>query len=149
MVTWVVTLLIGAVMIWLPERYAWSGFNRFVQFLLIVLILQLALLHIRLYTKAFRRYVTTFTQTVAIVTIALVVGLAVLLVLPAHDRRVGRLPRPLLALRRRRHDPRRRRHRPHPARERAVRAEEGRVRRASLRRRGSRRCSPGRRTPTA
>ncbi|MET0780725.1 MAG: hypothetical protein ABWZ16_04295 [Microbacterium sp.] len=82
MVTWVVTLLIGAVMIWLPERYAWGGFNRFVQFLLIVLILQLALLHIRLYTKAFRRHVTGFTQTVTIITIALVVGLAVMLVLP-------------------------------------------------------------------
>ena len=82
MVTWVVTLLIGAVMIWLPERYSWSGFNRFVQFLLIVLILQLALLHIRLYTKAFRRHVTGFTQTVTIITIALVVGLAVMLVLP-------------------------------------------------------------------
>lgn len=82
MVTWVVTLLIGAVMIWLPERYSWSGFNRFVQFLLIVLILQLMLLHLRLYTRAFRRHVTTFTQIVAIVTIALVIGLAIMLVLP-------------------------------------------------------------------
>lgn len=82
MVTWVVTLLIGAVMIWLPERYSWSGFTRFVQFLVIVLILQLALLHIRLYTKAFRRYVTTFTQIVAIVTITLVIGLAIMLVIP-------------------------------------------------------------------
>jgi MFS family permease len=82
MVTWVVTLLIGAVMIWMPERYSWSGFTRFVQFLLIVLILQLALLHIRLYTKAFFRHVTTFTQIVTIVTICLVIGLAVMLVLP-------------------------------------------------------------------
>jgi MFS family permease len=82
MVTWVITLLIGAVMIWMPERYSWSGFNRFVQFLLIVLILQLALLHIRLYTKAFFRHVTTFTQIVAIVTITLVIGLAIMLVLP-------------------------------------------------------------------
>ncbi|WP_314505432.1 hypothetical protein [uncultured Microbacterium sp.] len=82
MVTWVVTLLIGAVMIWMPERYSWSGFTRFIQFLLIVLILQLALLHIRLYTKAFFRHVTTFTQIVAIVTITLVIGLAVMLVLP-------------------------------------------------------------------
>jgi hypothetical protein len=82
MVTWVITLLIGAVMIWMPERYSWSGFNRFVQFLLIVLILQLALLHIRLYTKAFFRHVTTFTQIVVIVTITLVIGLAIMLVLP-------------------------------------------------------------------
>ncbi|MGA1828220.1 hypothetical protein, partial [Microbacterium sp.] len=82
MVTWVVTLLIGAVMIWLPERYPWGGLNRFVQFLLIVLVLQLALLHIRLYTKALQRHVTTFTQIVAIVTITLVIGLAIMLVLP-------------------------------------------------------------------
>lgn len=82
MVTWVVTLLIGAVMIWLPERYSGGGFNRFVQFLLIVLILQLALLHVRLYTKAYLRHVTTFTKTVAYVTITLVVVLAVLLVIP-------------------------------------------------------------------
>jgi hypothetical protein len=82
MATWVITLLIGAVLIWLPERSSWGGFSRFVQFLLIVLILQLALLHIRLYMKAFRRHVTAFTQTVAVITIALVVGLAVMLVLP-------------------------------------------------------------------
>ena len=82
MATWVVTLLIGAVMIWMPERYPWAGFNRFVQFLLIVLVLQLLLLHIRLYTKAFLRHVTTFTQIVAIVTITLVIGLAIMLVLP-------------------------------------------------------------------
>lgn len=82
MVTWVMTLLIGAVMIWLPERYSWSGFTRFAQFLVIVLILQLALLHIRLYTKALRRHVTTFTQIVAIVTITLVIGLAIMLVIP-------------------------------------------------------------------
>lgn len=82
MVTWLVTLLIGAVMIWLPERYPWGGLNRFVQFLLIVLVLQLALLHLRLYTKALQRHVTTFTQIVAIVTITLVIGLAIMLVLP-------------------------------------------------------------------
>jgi hypothetical protein len=80
--TWVLTLLLGAVMIWMPERYYWGGFSRFVQFLLIVLVLQLALLHLRLYTKAFQRYETPFTRVVAIVTIALVVALAALLVLP-------------------------------------------------------------------
>jgi hypothetical protein len=82
MLTWVVSLLIGAFLIWLPERYEWSGYTRFVQFLLIVLILQLALLHIRLYTKAYRRHVTVFTQIIAIVTITLVIVLAVMLVLP-------------------------------------------------------------------
>jgi MFS family permease len=82
MATWVITLLIGAVMIWLPDRYPWVGLSRLVQFLLIVLVLQLALLHIRLYMKALQRYVTPFTQTVAVITIALVIGLAVMLVLP-------------------------------------------------------------------
>lgn len=82
MAAWVAALLIGAVMIWLPDRSSWGGFARFVQFLLIVLVLQLALLHVRLYMKAFRRHVTPFTQTVAVITIALVIGLAAMLVLP-------------------------------------------------------------------
>lgn len=82
MVIWIVTLLVGAVLIWLPERNSWGGFDRFVQFLVIVLILQLLLLHIRLYAKAFQRYVTGFTQAVFIITIALVAGLAALLILP-------------------------------------------------------------------
>ncbi|QKJ18600.1 hypothetical protein [Microbacterium hominis] len=82
MASWIIALLIGAVMIWMPERFPWSGFTRTVQFLLIVLILQLVLLHLRLYTKAFQRYVTPFTQVVAIATIALVVGLAALVIVP-------------------------------------------------------------------
>ena len=82
MASWVIALLLGAVLIWMPERYPWGGYTRFMQFLLIVLVLQLVLLHLRLYTKAFRRYVTTFTQTVAVVTIALVVGLAALVIVP-------------------------------------------------------------------
>lgn len=80
--SWIAILLIGAVMIWMPERYSWGGFSRFIQFLLIVLILQLALLHVRLYMKAFQRYDTPFTRVVAIATLTLVVSLAVLLVLP-------------------------------------------------------------------
>lgn len=82
MATWIVTLLLGAVMIWMPERFPWIGFSRFIQFLLIVLVLQLALLHVRLYMKAFQRYDTAFTRVVAIVTISLVVALAALLVIP-------------------------------------------------------------------
>ena len=125
MASWVIALLIGAVLIWMPERYPWGGFTRFIQFLLIVLILQLALLHLRLYLKAFRRYVTAFTQTVG----------------DHHDRPrrrprraadrsprrrgVRRLQRPLLADRGRRRHPRRGRHGADPARECAVRAEEG------------------------
>lgn len=82
MATWVIALLIGAVLIWMPDRYSWDGMTRFIQFLLIVLILQLVLLHLRLYMRAFQRYVTAFTQTVVVVTIALVVGLAALLIVP-------------------------------------------------------------------
>ena len=80
--TWVALLLIGAIMIWMPERYYWGGFSRFIQFLLIILILQLGLLHLRLYMKAFQRHDTPFTRVVAIVTITLVVALAALLVIP-------------------------------------------------------------------
>lgn len=80
--TWIAALLIGAVMIWMPERYSWSGFSRLIQFLLIVLVLQLALLHVRLYSKALQRYETTFTRTVAVITISLVVALAALLIVP-------------------------------------------------------------------
>ena len=82
MASWVIALLIGAVLIWMPERHPWNGFTRLIQFLLVVLILQLALLHLRLYLKAFRRYVTAFTQTVVVITIALVIGLAALLIIP-------------------------------------------------------------------
>ncbi|WP_396667809.1 hypothetical protein [Microbacterium sp. R86528] len=81
MATWIVLLLVGAVMIWMPERTWWLA-SRFVNFLIIVLIFQLVLLHVRFYVKAFARRVTTFTQVVAIVTIVLVVTLAVLLTLP-------------------------------------------------------------------
>lgn len=82
MAGWVLLLLIGAVMIWLPERSMFSGYGRFIQFLLIILVVQLVLLHVRLFTKASRRYVTPFTQVVTIITIALVVVLAVLLIIP-------------------------------------------------------------------
>ena len=82
MASWIVALLLGAIMIWMPERYPWLGFSRFIQFLLIVLILQLVLLHVRFYLKAFQRYDTPFTRTVTIITITLVIALAVLLIIP-------------------------------------------------------------------
>jgi hypothetical protein len=84
MVTWVVILLIGAFLIWMPETndYFGSGLERFMKFLLITLILQAALLHIRLFSKAHERHHTTFTSIVTYVTIGLVVILAVMLVLP-------------------------------------------------------------------
>ncbi|MEU1971118.1 hypothetical protein ABZ477_05665 [Microbacterium sp. NPDC019599] len=85
MVTWVVTLLIGAVLIWMPTQdwyFYGSGFGRFASYLLIVLILQLALLHARLLIKAHLRHVTGFTRAVTIITIAIVVILAIMLILP-------------------------------------------------------------------
>ncbi len=85
MVVWVVILLDGAFLIWMDDGYAdyyFTGLPRFLSFLFIVLILQLALLHVRLYTKAHARYVTPFTRTIVIVTLVLVGVLAVLLVVP-------------------------------------------------------------------
>ncbi len=80
--SWIIALLLGAIMIWMPDRFPWLGFSRIIQFLLIVLILQLVLLHVRLYFKAFQRHDTPFTRTVFIITVALVVGLAALLIIP-------------------------------------------------------------------
>jgi hypothetical protein len=85
MVSWVAALLIGAILIWMPSTefsYFYSGYGRFVSFLLIVLILQLALLHTRLLVKAHLRHVTGFTRAVTIITIAIVLILTVMLVLP-------------------------------------------------------------------
>jgi hypothetical protein len=81
MISWVVALIVGAFMIWMPEAYgAYAvGAERFFKFLLIVLILQGALLHVRLYSKAFGRYQTTFTSVVAYVTMGLLVILAIML----------------------------------------------------------------------
>lgn len=90
MVSWVVVLLVGAVKIWIegpPDargpysyEYASDGPERFFQFVLVIGVLQLALLHVRLYWKAHERHVTTFTRTIAIVTTAFVLALAGMLV---------------------------------------------------------------------
>lgn len=84
MVSWVLILLLGAFLIWMPESndYFGGGAERFMKFLLIVLIVQAALLHIRLFSKAHARHETTFTTIVTYVTIALVVILAVMLIVP-------------------------------------------------------------------
>ncbi|MDQ1130685.1 hypothetical protein [Microbacterium sp. SORGH_AS_0888] len=85
MSSWVLALLIGAFMTWMPESarsYGYSGALRFFSFLVIVLVLQLALLHVRLYVKAIDRYPTTFTRVVGYITIGLVGLLAIMLVLP-------------------------------------------------------------------
>lgn len=78
---WIVTLLIGAFMIWMPGS-TWVMPARVVSYLAIILILQLALLHLRLYWKAHEQRPTLFTSIVTYVTIGLVGILAILLVLP-------------------------------------------------------------------
>ncbi|MDQ0644502.1 hypothetical protein [Microbacterium murale] len=83
MITWIVALLVGAIKIWLPEEpgeYA-GGIARFFQLLLVVGILQLALLHVRLFTPAAKRYVTTFTTIIYYTTIAVLVLLVAMLVI--------------------------------------------------------------------
>lgn len=80
MVSWIVALLVGAVKIWLPEDGFYFGAERFFQLLLVVGILQLALLHVRLFTPPAQRYVTTFTRVIYIVTVTFLVGLVGMLV---------------------------------------------------------------------
>lgn len=80
MVSWIVALLVGAVKIWLPEDGFYFGAERFFQLLLVIGILQLALVHVRLFTPAAQRYVTTFTRVIYIVTIVFLGGLVGMLV---------------------------------------------------------------------
>lgn len=81
MVSWIVALLVGAVKIWLPDDDLYfSGAERFFQLLLVVGILQLALLHVRLFTPAARRHVTTFTRIIYIATLVFLGALVGLLV---------------------------------------------------------------------
>lgn len=83
MASWVLALLIGAFLIWMPERSSFGvGTVRFVSFLLIVLVLQLAVLHVRLFVRAIERSPMAFTRVVGYITVALVVILAVMLVMP-------------------------------------------------------------------
>jgi hypothetical protein len=83
MISWVLLLLIGAFMIWMPTSgYFGVGAERFFKFILIGLIIQGALLHARLFVKAYERHQTTFTSIVTYVTLGLVAILTVMLVLP-------------------------------------------------------------------
>lgn len=83
MIAWVLILLIGAFLIWMPSTASFGvGAERFFKFVLIGLIIQGALLHARVYLRAYERHQTTFTTIVAYVTVGLVAILAVMLVLP-------------------------------------------------------------------
>lgn len=82
MISWIIVMLVGAVKIWLPERegdFGW-GMERFFQFLLVIGILQLAMVHVRLFVKASRRYVTTFTRVITMVTFVMLAAVAAMLV---------------------------------------------------------------------
>lgn len=95
MVTWIVALLVGAVKIWLPEDDQYfTGAERFFQLLLVVGILQLALLHVRLFTPAAQRHVTTFTRIIYIATIVFLgalVGMLVFFLTFPHTFEYGEL----------------------------------------------------------
>lgn len=82
MITWIVALLVGAVKIWMPRNDEFGGWEmlRFWQLLIVIGILQLALVHVRLFLPASTRYVTTFTRVIVMVTIALLGLLAAMLV---------------------------------------------------------------------
>jgi hypothetical protein len=81
MVTWIIALIVGAFKIWLPEGdYYFSGAERFFQLLLVVGILQLALLHVRLFTPAAYRHPTTFNRVIYIVTVVFLGALVAMLV---------------------------------------------------------------------
>lgn len=86
MVGWVLALLAGALKIWMPLHeglWSWdNAFVRFFEFVGIVLVIRLALLHVVLYVKASRRTVTTFTRILSTTTIVLVGLLAVMLIVP-------------------------------------------------------------------
>lgn len=85
--TWVVALLAGIILIWMPEpwsfyRWGFVGPERFLRFLLVVLVLQLALLHARFFLRAALRHVTLLNRILAPVTVGLVALLTLLLLLP-------------------------------------------------------------------
>ncbi|GGH36460.1 hypothetical protein [Microbacterium album] len=86
MVSWVIVLLVGAVKIWAPvatDAYGYRDFvgvSRLWELILVVGLLQLALLHQRLFWRAHERHVTTFTRTIALVTTVLLGALVALLV---------------------------------------------------------------------
>ncbi|MDO8383397.1 MAG: hypothetical protein Q7T17_10520 [Microbacterium sp.] len=86
MIGWVLALLAGAIKIWAPMDGGWpwdsSPFIRFIEFVGIVLVLRLAILHIRLFTKTQGEPRSAFPRAVVPMTVVLVTVLAVLLILP-------------------------------------------------------------------
>lgn len=86
MVGWVVILLTGAFKIWMPvvASFTWwdNPVSRLMEFLGIVLVIRLGLIHVRIYLASHARYVTTFTTIITVLTVVLVAALAVMLLIP-------------------------------------------------------------------
>lgn len=86
MIGWVLALLAGAIKIWAPLEGEWpwddSPVIRFFEFVGIVLVLRLAILHVRLFTKTQLAPRSAFSTVVVPITVGLVAVLAVLLILP-------------------------------------------------------------------
>lgn len=81
MTTWIVVLLVGAIKVWLPEDdYDYTGAESLIQFIFVIGILQLALVHLRLFTPAARRHRTTFIRVIYIATLVFLGGLVAMLV---------------------------------------------------------------------
>lgn len=85
--TWVVALLAGIVLIWMPDPWSFFGWglfgpDRFVRFLLVVLVLQLALLHARFFLRIATRHLTSANRVLAPITVGLVGLLALMLLIP-------------------------------------------------------------------
>jgi hypothetical protein len=83
MVGWVVILLAGAIKIWTPIDAWWtSSYTRFMEFVAIVLVVRLAILHARLLIRTQERNATVFTRACTAVTVGLSTVLSILLLLP-------------------------------------------------------------------
>ncbi|WP_196215812.1 hypothetical protein [Microbacterium sp. ZXX196] len=81
MASWIVALLCGLALVWSP----WDTFRAMLwvgNFVLIVVLLQLTLVHQRLLWRAHAKYVRTFTRILAVVTTALVVALLGMALVP-------------------------------------------------------------------
>lgn len=83
MITWIVALIVGAIKIWLPREFGEFAMpiERLFQLAFVIGVLQLALLHVRLFLKASERYVTRFTRAITVATIGLLVALVAMLVI--------------------------------------------------------------------
>ncbi|WP_205827570.1 hypothetical protein [Microbacterium excoecariae] len=81
MASWIVALLCGLALVWSP----WDTFRAMLwvgNFVLIVVLLQLTLVHQRLLWRAHAKYVRTFTRILAVVTTVLVVALLGMALVP-------------------------------------------------------------------